>query len=202
MKIGIVGAPGAGKSEFARRLKTRLSEDLFPDSFYIIDNYVQDLQEDTGLALGPWAAHFENYMVAGIRFAAEAKYAKEDTITVGTILDTITYTLILGSIDLTDDYSNDQFVESQTAINGMALLYGQTWDYNMTFYLPLNGPGDKLWHSKVDKTLPGVIDSFLVPNTFQLDGTTEERLDIATRLIQEAEKPEGSEDGVEVAEVD
>jgi hypothetical protein len=201
VKIGIVGAPGAGKSDFAIRLKARLSEELFPESFWIIDDYVQEIQEDTGLALGPWAAHYENYMIAGVRLAAEARLDGEDTITVGTILDSLTYTLILGGIDLSTEYSNDQFMESQTAINGMALLYGQTWDYNMTFYLPLENGVDQLWRKRLDSTLPSVIDSFLVPNAFVLEGTTEERLDIATRLIEEAEKP-SEDDGIETPEAD
>lgn len=188
MKIGILGAPGAGKSEFAHRLKIKLSESLFPESFYIIDDYVQDLKRETNLALGPWAAHFENYMIAGVRIAEEYRVKKYDTITVGTVLDTLTYSLILGSYNLSLDSTNEEFEVAKAAVNGFGLIYSESWDYNLSFYLPLENPtGGERWPERVDKELRNVISSFHVPAVMQLDGTTDERLDVATRIIEELE---------------
>lgn len=138
MRIGIVGAPGAGKTKFAKELA------VYADGKYtIIDNYAQRLQKSTGLALGFWGSYTDNFMVQGVRAAEEHKVLhkqsdiSDDVITVGTVMDTVLYCAMhndpaWGKIEhkLMANYV------AEVAMRSLGLWFSNTWNYQLTFFLP------------------------------------------------------------------
>src|SRR5438105_13754832 len=101
MKIAVIGAPGSGKSKFARELRKNLNgSDHVDEKFGITDRYVEKLAKRTGLAFGHFAGYPENFMVIGERLAAE--YATglqfQNQIVCGTVIDTTVYCAMHGDV--------------------------------------------------------------------------------------------------------
>lgn len=193
MKIGILGAPGAGKSAFAKGLAKELGD------AHVVDNYVQRLQKSTDLALGPFAGYTENLMVAGVREAArlkvnDAKYQ----IAVGTIMDTMVYVMVHSDVSLHNNAAEKMqvYADARAVVNCMTLWYNYTWDYDVTFFLPHQGEpksqnlADYFPH-EMSKAYPAVLETFFV-TTFGLDGTTKERVKVAREVIDILERDEAA----------
>lgn len=190
MRIGLIGAPGSGKSSLGRALSKELGISL-------VDNYVQKVQKSTNLALGPWASYSEHMVVNGIRYAAEEKVGAEGRVTVGTPLDTLVYALVKSDTVLNrgardnQDAIRELYKNAQVAIRGLTLFLTETWDYDISFYLPFSeetikkyAGTDEGWRNGLDSAYPTVIESYGPPYTFRIEGTTKERIGIVKKSIE------------------
>lgn len=192
MKIGILGAPGAEKSKFARGLSRAM-----PTKTAVVDNYAQRLQKASGLALGPWASYSENLMIAGMREMERAVKQGDHQITVGTIMDTMTYVMVYSDI-IIHSYSRQELANiyhnAQAIVSGLSLWYTETWDYDICFFLPYEPPASADLNQRFSYTLSSaysqVIDTFYVPNVFELTGTISEKIEIAREIIASFEEHE------------
>jgi hypothetical protein len=181
MKIGIIGAPGSGKSKFAKDLGK--AYDLA-----IVDNYVQHLKDNTNLELGYWASYSENFMIAGVRMAIEHRY--KNAITAGTILDTILYCAIKHDII---SYQNEtvrqaaqisEYAKVNSAMNGMGMMYTESWLYDLAFYLPLEEQAvskDSL-NIVIDNEIPNLLEVFNAP-VITLTGNHDDKVRLAKEVI-------------------
>lgn len=186
MRIGVLGPPGVEKSKFARALGKEFG-------LKVVDNYVQRLQKASELALGPWSSYAEHFMVAGLRLAEEAKVGDE-RITVGTSIDTLTYAMVKSDVVMhqSSEAARAVYLSAQAAVQGLTLMYTETWEYHLSFLLPYNdeqreelGRG---WETTLDDAYAPVIESYGVPFTYTLHGTTAERIKVATEIINLAKE--------------
>lgn len=189
MKIGVLGAPGAGKTKFAQGLAKSLGDTT------VVDNYVQRLQKSSNLALGPWASYSENMMIAGVREAARLKqHDKTNQITVGTIMDTMVYIMVHcdNSVNSnTRDKAAAIYQESHAVVNGMTLWYNYTWDYDVCFHLPYAKTEEFNFSTKMNEAYSPVLETFFVP-VYGLEGDTKGRVEIASQVIEILERDEAS----------
>lgn len=201
MRIGLLGAPGSGKTQLARALGKEFN-------LKVIDGYAQRLQKKTGLALGPWSSYSELFMVAGHRLAEEEKADHDNTVkpmrvTVGTMADTLTYAAVRSDVVL---HRNDEGVRAayrsaQTAMQGLALMFQEIWDYDIAFYLPYTPEQQRekagTWESALDGGYLPVLESFQVPFVYTITGTLKDRITIVRETIKlvqnhKTESPEAS----------
>lgn len=189
MKIGVIGAPGVGKTTFANALGKELG-------LPVVDRYAQKIQKDTGLALGPWASYSENFMVAGARLAAEEKVGAE-RITVGTALDTVNYAALKSDITMrqTVEHKRAAFASANSAMMGIGCMIAETWDYNLCFIVPIEQsvkttlPKEQEWTRIVADSLPIVAKSFQVATDIVFidpTKTLKENIETAKSLINAA----------------
>jgi hypothetical protein len=182
MKIGLIGAPGAGKSKLAKALAKRYD-------LKVVDNYAQKIQKDTDLALGPWVIHSENLMVAGARLAAEYRYVKDDTITAGTIIDSLTYAAVKSDVSLRRDPESvrNTYITAQSAMHALTMMLAETWRYDICFFLPLEESVKKkigqVWQVTLDTAYPLVLESYGLDYTYTLNGDFKDRLKVAEEAI-------------------
>lgn len=181
MKIGILGAPKSGKTKLANALSKEYD-------VRVVDNYVQKIQKSTGLALGPWASYGENLMIQGSRMLAEAKVT-EDSITVGTIVDTLCYAAIKTDFMMqqTAEHRQAAYNLASGAMQGLGVWLAETWDYHLCFYLPYSiekrTVKGRSWEVALDSSYNSVLESFGVTHVFALDGGHADRLGIAKEII-------------------
>jgi hypothetical protein len=191
VRIAVLGPPGVEKSKFARALGKEFN-------LKVVDNYVQRLQKATGLALGPWSSHSENFMVAGVRLAEEYK-AGEERITVGTVVDSIAYSATHSDVVLHNTQAGHQaaYAAAQGAISGLSLLYTETWDYHLAFLLSFSEKErekrGRVWETALDMAYLPVIESYGVPFVCPLGGTTADRIKIATEIIHLAQEDQATD---------
>lgn len=189
MKIGLLGAPGSGKSKLARALAKNLGGAV------VVDNYVQRLQKRTGLALGPWASYSENMMVAGVREAERKAKSGEHQITVGTIMDTMAYVMMYSDVVIHRQDRHEAmttYYEAQAVVNGLNMWYTQTWNYDLCFYLPISGQDD-LFSETLSQTYPTIVEAFYVPVVYELTDSTE-RVNVAREIIEITARDEADHD--------
>jgi hypothetical protein len=146
MRIGLLGAPEAGKS------------------------------------------YAELFMVAGHRLAEEEKVGN-DRITVGTMADTLVYAAVHGDVTMQQNQEarRNAYLGAQAAMQGLALIFRETWDYDMAFYLPYSEEQrvkkNGTWEGAVDAAYPAVLESFEVPFTYAVTGDLKERISIVKETI-------------------
>lgn len=83
MKIGLIGAPGSGKSNLAEAIYDTLG-------LQIIDGYVDALEARSGYVLGRHGSYVMNIAV-GIERHLREQEISDGFVTCGTMLDTVTY---------------------------------------------------------------------------------------------------------------
>lgn len=195
MKIGLLGAPGAGKSKLAKALAKNL------DGAVVVDNYVQRLQKRTSLALGPWASYSENLMIAGVREAERKAKPGEHQITVGTMMDTMAYVMLYSDVVMHRQDRHEAmttYYEAQAVVNGLSMWYTQTWDYDLCFYLSIpDSDTDRIedrFALTLDQTYPTIVEAFYVPAVYELLNSSE-RVNVAREIIEIAERDEAERSG-------
>lgn len=182
MRIAILGAPGSGKSKLARALATE--HDLT-----LVDNYVQRLQKKTGLALGPWSSYSEHLMVAGHRLAEEYKVGFDKRITVSTIVDTLVYAAVKADVVMNQSQqaARDTYLGAQSAMQGLTLMYRETWDYDVAFWLPYTEEEAKersgTWEAALNSAYDSAFDAFQA-EVYTLLGTHKEKLSVVNQMLE------------------
>jgi len=141
MRIGLSGVPGSGKTELANAIKKHF--DSKNEKTLIIDNYVQDVEQDTILSLGFNAAYVGNIHVALERAARERKAFEskeyDHIITCGTFYETSSYAVQSLETDYSflhtdaEKYDFAQRVEATMRI--FACFYIDLMKYDDIFYL-------------------------------------------------------------------
>src|SRR4051794_23575309 len=94
MRIGIIGAPESGKTKFAHELSELLEQNTVP--FCVVDEYVNELRDETGLEYGSFGSHVDDLQVAFKRreWELNAILHMSNSITVGTILDSTAHCFV------------------------------------------------------------------------------------------------------------
>lgn len=136
MKIALLGSPGVGKTEFANRLRRHYRER--GKLVNLIDDYVDQLRTVTRLEYGYFGGHIDNIQVVFKRRERELswKHDKEVMITVGTVLDSTAYSVLLGEEVFSDRRLIALHKQRLDAImQSFGMLYTETWDYDYAFLL-------------------------------------------------------------------
>lgn len=185
MKIAISGPPGSGKSKLAREIAQELD-------IKAVVGYTDLLQKNTDLALGPWATYSENMMIAGTRMGKECS-AGPDYVVAGTIIDTLSYGMMKTDIPLRPGPLDTARVETlaEGAIKGLGVIYAETWDYDLSFFLPYTKTTRKrrdLWAQRLEAIYIDVYEAYGVPETPALLGSAKEKFTTAMEVILAYEK--------------
>lgn len=159
MRIALVGAPSAGKSDLAEQLSEAFSAT-------VIDNYTQDLADATDLYIGYATTYVPNMLIALERFKREYVAKMESRITCGTAIDTLAYCACYSS-RVKEDSSPDEIEEDAVRVaifmNAINFMMDETWHYNFVFYLPNKS------ERKIDQELDYAIREILA--TLSIDHT-------------------------------
>jgi hypothetical protein len=174
--VALIGLEGAGKSDLALGIVEAHPE------YNVIDGYAQEVQEYTGIALGPWATYVGNLVVVGARLEEEIRYtrAKQPFITCGTIVETILYFSQHGGNVAPP--TPDEYVRVSTFMGLCGNLIADMWGYGYVAYLPLPEDHPDKW---IDQELATTLD-ILGRSYDRLDGSYDERLDQALEGIASA----------------
>lgn len=185
MKIGILGAPGVGKTKFAEDLRELLVDG--PATFVIIDDYVHDLQGRMGLEFGEFSSFVDDLQIVFKRREWEVHWdglLKYGTITVGTVLDSVIHNFLRTESPTNDRYEiglQQERLKAMAATFG--LLYTETWDYDYAFFLPSD--------DTYGKAMSELIATYRAPVLTFLPGVTDdEKASTAAAAIRALEAPE------------
>lgn len=141
-----MGVPGSGKTALAHTLKNALErEDLNPECadcmtpVDIIDEYVPEIEQESGLALGFDASYLGNLQIALGRAQRERKSNGKTRITCGSVIETSTYVAIDGVAQMQyedDAEREDSLKRIEATMKMLACMYMDTFRYDYVFYLP------------------------------------------------------------------
>lgn len=187
MRIGILGAPGAGKSKFAKKLSAGLREgsDL---NVSIVDGYVEKLIKRTGFAYGQSAQPAQNFQVIFERWTLEqeAMHKGADVIlSCGTIFEGILHTAIRSNNDIIKRVP-EASIRARTLMQTLG-IFTEISDYDLMFLLPfsdrvLKAKG-KSYDTVVNEKLPEVLAGYFRPVTV-LTGTDKQKVENAQEYIR------------------
>jgi energy-coupling factor transporter ATP-binding protein EcfA2 len=195
LRIGLVGAPGSGKTELARLVQTELLQHT--RSCKIVDGYPAAVSDRSNLALSHYATYIGNVQVAIARYEHERK-AEQDlaepmeddvVLTCGTCVETAVYTglhALANHVDehTTINYMND--VRAQAAMQMIALMNADVGQYDVVFHLPLEDREDR-WTAIVEENIPEAADA-LSQKMIELPADRTEQVGIVVEEISKRVK--------------
>jgi hypothetical protein len=138
MNIGLVGAPGSGKTALAKDIWQNLEES------YIVDSYINDVEDRSNIHIGSLIDYVGNMMVILERYALEnkARAEYEHVITCGTLFESsIYYTAhVLAFKETASEADAEAYAPRVDAsLRMMACFYNDIMPYDHIFYLRLGG---------------------------------------------------------------
>lgn len=172
MRIGLIGAPGSGKSALAETVKTAVGLTDERENLHIVDGYAEGIGQRRDLAIGEMGGYLANLNIALHREHLERQalidHEALHVITCGTLLDTATYVAMDGASMLNQEVNAaekaDQMKRIEAVMQILAVLYMDTFKYDRLFYLP-SGAGE------FDKNLQVAFQAFnLVEVTPLMEG--------------------------------
>lgn len=182
MRIGLVGAPGSGKTKFANALTKELDEyDLS-----IIDRYVPKFSKRYDFAVGHFASFIPNLSIALDRLGLE-NAAQDNFITCGTIFETMSYLLL--HANEANKRSADGRLEvarASATMGAMGMLVTDGTFYDYLFYLPYKTERND-WDGALDKLIPQLVEEFFV-YMVKLDLSFTKNIELAAGIIRDIEK--------------
>lgn len=178
MKIGLIGAPGSGKTALGDRLASELGLEL-------IDEYVYALEDETDYVYGKYATYAGNIHIGLRRHAIER--CTPYYVTCGTMIDTVTY--MAAKVSIAEDQPDARRLTGGLVVLGC--MVEDMMDYDHLFLLP-SQPGDPFL-AEVAQGLEEAVDLFHVDFTLLDQPTIEERVEKALAHIN------GPEDTSEAA---
>lgn len=169
MNIGLIGAPGAGKSTLALEL-----EECLDGSVGIVDNYISEIEQQANLAIGPISSYIGNFYVALFRYGRERRSREDNahTITCGTLIETSVHaSLHVESVMrlITDEAEKQaELPRIESILRMLAVLYVDIFTYDKLFYLPvqMNADPDSLY---VDRYIQTALEGFKLADAVILD---------------------------------
>jgi hypothetical protein len=193
MRIGVIGAPGAGKTEFARELARLLVEEERTKRFVRVDGYVDELRNDTRLEYGHYGSYVDDLQVVFKRREWELTWGNEFSISCGTVLDSIAHCFVRTEDPaLTPRSIALQSERLRTVASMFGQLYMDIWDYDYAFYLPYKG--DDPMSRLVDKALIELLHSYAPPVlSFKPEIEDDQKATTAARAIAAFEADDASE---------
>lgn len=195
MKVALLGAPGSGKTRVANALALKLNEPGDSWTWKVVDKYVERLRKRTDLPYDYRADFPQNFQVMTERWVAEAQALKdyENTITCGSIYETLAYTL---AVQFPSPRSESEMLAQTEYLNVCYRFLGAmedtTADYDLLFYLPYKQMEDS-WHGIVDQKIPQVLEAEF-RRAYTLSGTTKERVNAALEKIEEVSALQSASD--------
>lgn len=125
MKIGLVGAPGSGKTALAEALASAFG------GLAVIDGYVDELEVRTNYVYGQYATYAGNIAIGLDRHFRERQAAR-GYVTCGTMLDTVTYQAV--KVQVAPDEQDHRRLTGGLVTLGC--MVEDMMDYDHLFYLP------------------------------------------------------------------
>lgn len=200
MRIGLSGIPGSGKTELANALKEALLAEGKYETIEIVDNYVQEIEEQTDLAQGFHGTYIGNTHVALGREYRERIAAENNdlTITCGTLFETSAYLAQKMETEfslLTEDTERyDWNLRVDASMRMIACLYVDTIRYDKIYHVsPVEAQtNDRLIN--LEKSLQAAFNAFelfpvvhLPAEGEDLEEVTKERVNIILKDISNAD---------------
>lgn len=185
MKIGIVGAPGSGKTELAKALQDKLD-----GKTHIIDDYVGDIGVECDLAMGAGATYIGNLYVLLGRYARERKAwgcgCWDNTITCGTMVETSVYATLNAMAMQPPGNEATNWTRISNFMNVTGSFFQDTMvppeGYDHIFILSLENADRQTTGGQIDQHLFMALNSFGLLYT-PLSGTLDEKIEKALEQI-------------------
>jgi hypothetical protein len=143
LRIGLAGVQGSGKSLLAKDLKVALEKSGKYKSIKIIDDYIPEIEKETGLALGFYATYIGNVYAALGRATRERLAAAEEhdvIITCGTVFETASYMARQLEAEFKflneDAEKEDHLRRAEASMKFVSCLYVDTVKYDYILHLP------------------------------------------------------------------
>lgn len=162
MKIGLIGAPGSGKSELAEQIAKE-------KGLKVIDGYAERWSERTGLAIGYSGGYVHSLGIALDRVFEEAK-VEDDFVTVGTSVDTLMY-MAMASLK---SPNRIEFIRAKTYIETIAILFYDSWAYDHVFVCRL--PETEAPDPNQTGTAEELLDNFELNGNIRYDSELQDTL--------------------------
>jgi energy-coupling factor transporter ATP-binding protein EcfA2 len=160
MRIGLIGAPGSGKTALAHLL----AETLGHEETLVLDGYVEDVEVDFDYKMGRFATYIGNIAIALRRHQMERAYQDrfKTLISCGTVVDTAVY--MAAEATLVADPGEDHFARRHiSSLAVLSCMVDDLFTYDFVFYLPnLTEPEDPFERTVATELRTG-LEVFEVP---------------------------------------
>lgn len=166
MNIALVGAPGSGKTKLAKELVYHL------DDVKVVDDYVQEIEKETNIAIGSIIDYVGNMALIVGRYGREnlARSKHKNVITCGTIFESsIYYAAHVAAFreTSTEEQLQEYAPRVDASLRIMACFYNDLMPYDHIFYLRL-GDGSKDAEF-IDQQLQVAVGGFKLRDMVALD---------------------------------
>jgi hypothetical protein len=198
LRIGILGAPGAGKSAFAKALATAIRKErgnapvLQPVK--VVDGYTDSLIKRTGYAFDIFATYPQNLHILFERWTREQEAEKagcHTLITVGTLYETTLYTGLRVNSDLALKADKTTQMQGRVAMEMMGVIHSLIATHDLLLFLPYTSKvvaeKGRSYDAVVNEKLPEVLAGYFRPFT-TLTGTTKKKVQDALTAIRSVEQ--------------
>lgn len=196
LRIAIIGAPGSGKSTFAKALATKLraeKDEVKRQTVKVVDGYMDSLIKRTGYAFDIFATYPQNLQILFERWTREQEAEKDgcDTlITVGSLYETILYTGLRVNSELALKADKTIQMQGRVSMEMLGVIQSLVATHDLLLFLPytskLLAEKGRSYDVAINEKLPEVLAGYFRPIT-PLAGTTKTKVQDALIAIKSIE---------------